>query len=463
MRIDEKEEPEEAQKSNSMKIEQENNEKDVELKELIEIDDEKAELESKCVAEKSNESEIEQSDIKTAESDEEVQVDETQINNNNHNNNGESVKEDDLERATEKSNEGDSQESMTNNVDVTKTSSEEFEKSSSTKETESDNSKTLDSPEFDEPQSQESTTKSTSVEEGEEKDDEDSQTEKLVIENGKDEEEMDEISKDDEEKESDTTELSQDSGSTGFIALQAENFGGPPNCFYLCRQIEDRYEPVDNQILVLNAQNALVPYDGVIADLGSAETVQENLSAFSQLSPNSNIIINTPNGQKIELSHHMILALHEQADENGLASIESAGETMELNINAILEAIAAQDVQEANEPSAVLLDNSDVPLIIESEMPLLDIHHPSVATQVSETLSKPIMSTTIAPEIAINPSKPTISENASRMLNIEDSLATIGVTTQQRDVPKSLELPITVTNPKIAGNFFLFSFEWFRI
>jgi len=265
-------------------------------------------------------------------------------------------------------------------------------------------------------------------------------------------------SKDDEEKESDMTELSQDSGSTGLIALQAETFGGPANCFYLCRQVEDRYEPVDNQILVLNAQNALVPYEGPSdLTLASTDATQENLSAYPQLSPNSNIIINTPNGQKIELSHHTILALHDQADENGVASIELAGESLELNINAILEAIAdQQDVQDANESlisGTVLLDGSDGPLIIDSEIPL-DIHHPSVATQVSETLSKPIMSTTVAPEIAINPAKPTIAENATRMLNIEDSLATIGVTTQ-RDVPKSLELPITVTNPKIAGMFFL--------
>jgi len=276
---------------------------------------------------------------------------------------------------------------------------------------------------------------------------------KKPIENGNDDEQIE-----DKEVDGETIEMSIDdpnSGSTGLIALQAETFGGPPNCFYLCRQVEDGYQPVDSQILVLNGQNALVPYDG-ISDLGlsSTETVQESLTALSQLSPNSNIIINTPNGQKIELNHLTIMALHEQADENGIASIELSGEQMELNINAILEALAGQqDLTDTNEsiiPGAVLLDSADVPLILDSEIPL-DIHHASVATQVSETLSKPIMSTTIAPEIAINPAK-SISENSvTKMLNIEDSLASIGVTTTRANVPKSLELPITVTNPAITG------------
>jgi hypothetical protein len=249
-------------------------------------------------------------------------------------------------------------------------------------------------------------------------------------------------------------EAEGDSG--GLIALQAETFGGPPNCFYLCRQIEDRYEPVDNQILVLNAQNALVPYEGDIVTedaLAQTEVASENLAGYPQLSPNSNIIINTPNGQKIELNHYTILALQEQADENGIASIEMGGEQLELNINGILEAISQQHESPEGEaliPGTMLLDGSDSALILDtSELPV-EIHHS--ATQVSETLTKPIMSTTVAPEI---PAKATISETVSKNLNLEDSLASIGVTTQptRSNVPKSLELPITVTNPTIAGEF----------
>lgn len=246
-------------------------------------------------------------------------------------------------------------------------------------------------------------------------------------------------------------EVDANSGGAGLIALQAETFGGPPNCFYLCRQIGDRYEPVDNQILVLNAQNALVPYEG---DISSEDALAPNdVAGYPQLSPNSNIIINTPNGQKIELDHYAILALQEQADENGIASIELSGEQLELNINGILEALSQQ--QEANEneallPGALLLDGDAALILDTSELPETVMHH--TATQVSETLSKPIMSTTIAPEIS-SIKATTIADSVSRNLNIEDSLASIGVTTQptRSNVPKSLELPITVTNPTIAG------------
>jgi hypothetical protein len=249
-----------------------------------------------------------------------------------------------------------------------------------------------------------------------------------------------------------TSEADSTDGSSGLIALLAETFGGPPNCFYLCRQIEDRYEPVDSQILVLNAQNALVPYEGD-DPAAPADVVSENLAGYPQMSPNSNIIINTPNGQKIELNHYAIMALQEQADENGVAQIELSGEQLELNINAILEAISAQ--QEANDGDTLLptmLIDGDGALILDpTEMPV-EVNHSS-ATQVSETLSKPIMSTTVAPEIGAM--KAAISETVSKNLNIEDSLASIGVTTQptRSNVPKSLELPITVTNPTIAGEF----------
>lgn len=251
-------------------------------------------------------------------------------------------------------------------------------------------------------------------------------------------------------------EVDANNGGAGLIALQAETFGGPPNCFYLCRQIGDRYEPVDNQILVLNAQNALVPYEGEISSedaLAPSDAVADSLAGYPQLSPNSNIIINTPNGQKIELDHYAILALQEQADENGIASIELSGEQLELNINGILEALSQQ--QEANEneallPGALLLDGEAALILDTSELPETVMHH--TATQVSETLSKPIMSTTIAPEIS-SIKATTIADSVSRNLNIEDSLASIGVTTQptRSNVPKSLELPITVTNPTIAG------------
>lgn len=270
------------------------------------------------------------------------------------------------------------------------------------------------------------------------------------------------------EEEGETNEDANTSSGAGLIALQAETFGGPPNCFYLCRQVEDRYEPVDNQILVLNAQNALVPYEGeVLSEVAiptgiENQSVAENISAYSQLSPSSNIIINTPNGQKVELNYFAIVTLQESADENGIASVELGGEQIELNINGILEAIASQQETESSEllPGAMLIDGAEnsaatsALILTESTDLPFDVNHS--ATQVSETLTKPIMSTTVAPEIV--PNTPVKSTIAEKSLNIEDSLASIGVTLQttRANIPKSLELPITVTNPTIAGMFLTF-------
>lgn len=256
-------------------------------------------------------------------------------------------------------------------------------------------------------------------------------------------------------KEADTDADSQSddpNGGSGLIALQADTFGGPQNCFYLCRQIEDRYEPVDNQILVLNQHNALVPFEGDIEALSTQGVVAESMSSYPQLSPNANIIINTPNGQKIELNQYAIQALQEQADENGIASIELSGEQLELNIHGILEAIHAQ--QEGAEaegiiPGTMLIDGESALILDVPELPI-EMNHS--ATQVNQTFNKPIMSTEVAPEITSV--KATITDS-TKNLNIEDSLASIGVTTQptRSNVPKSLELPITITNPTIAGEY----------
>lgn len=247
------------------------------------------------------------------------------------------------------------------------------------------------------------------------------------------------------EAECDTNEDDANADGAGLIALQAESFGGPPNCFYLCRTVDNRYVPVNNQILVLNAQNALVPYEGDTDDtISQTEVVNESISILPQLSPNSNIIISTPNGQKIELNAATIVTLQQQADENGIASLDVSGEQVELNINEILEALSVN--QESSE--MMIVDNETAAaLVLESAD--LQLEANTTATVVSETLSKPIMSATVAPELATV--KTAIADSVASK-SLEDSLAAIGVTTPHRaNVPKSLELPITVTNSTIAG------------
>lgn len=250
-------------------------------------------------------------------------------------------------------------------------------------------------------------------------------------------------------KEAERDETGEDetnSDGAGLIALQAETFGGPPNCFYLCRTVDNRYVPVNNQILVLNAQNALVPYDGDTDEtISQTEIANESISSLPQLSPNDNVIINTPNGQKIELTAQMIVTLQQQADESGVATLDISGEQVELNINEILEALNCNQ-----DSSDMMIVDNEPALVLESSLDLpLESH--TTATVVSETLTKPIMSATIAPEISSV--KAAIAESVANK-SLEDSLATIGVTAPHRaNVPKSLELPITVTNSAIAGEY----------
>lgn len=73
---------------------------------------------------------------------------------------------------------------------------------------------------------------------------------------------------------------------------------------------------------------------------------------------------------------------------------------------------------------------------------------------VSETnavLTKPpIMSTLEVPSKADALSSSTMSEEGVST-NLDDSLAVIGVKRETKSIPASLELPITITNPKIVA------------
>lgn len=107
------------------------------------------------------------------------------------------------------------------------------------------------------------------------------------------------------------------------------------------------------------------------------------------------------------------------------------------NHDILAVALEGTDVYPANESliSDVLLQNPT--------------HTEIVCNQTVPTaavLSKPpIMSTLVVPTTKKSHTDVTIDTN----LNIEDSLAAIGVTTT--NIPSSLELPITVTNPAIAS------------
>lgn len=251
----------------------------------------------------------------------------------------------------------------------------------------------------------------------------------------------------------------------GYVALNADNFGGPSNCFFLCiRDNLGKYSPVNNELLVLDEGNALVPYQGEIPPIDEIcenQTVNENQILLPHLAPDASYEIMTADGEKIVLNCQTILSILQAADTTGTAQIMIEDSSIELNINDILEAIRQQQENEAEAnliANAMIMD-TDGSLIIDgavagSSIALASPHpldFPITTAQVSETWARPtIMSTVVSPE-TINVTKASGCETATtKSLNIDDSLATIGLGLKH-NIPKSLELPLTITNPAIAG------------
>lgn len=251
----------------------------------------------------------------------------------------------------------------------------------------------------------------------------------------------------------------------GYVALNADNFGGPSNCFFLCiRDNLGKYSPVNNELLVLDEGNALVPYQGEIPPIDEIcenQTVNEHQILLPHLAPDASYEIMTADGEKIVLNCQTILSILQAADTTGTAQIMIEDSSIELNINDILEAIRQQQENEAeaNLIANALIMDTDGSLIIDgavagSSIALASpqpLDFPITTAQVSETWARPtIMSTVVSPE-TINVTKASGCETATtKSLNIDDSLATIGLGLKH-NIPKSLELPLTITNPAIAG------------
>lgn len=259
-----------------------------------------------------------------------------------------------------------------------------------------------------------------------------------------------------EESNSENNNVSSD--EPGYVALNADNFGGPSNCFFLCiRDTHGKYSPVNNELLVLDEGNALVPYQGEIPtneDIVEAQVIPEPQQIIiPHISPDASYEITTNDGEKIVLNCQTILSILQAADNSGTAHVMIEDCSLELNVNDILESIRIQS--ETNLRNALLL-NADVSLLIDDAAAgssiATPLDFPITTAHVSETWARPtIMSTVVSPEIT-NVTKAIGCETATtKSLNIDDSLATIGLGLKH-NIPKSLELPLTITNPAIAGN-----------
>jgi hypothetical protein len=240
-----------------------------------------------------------------------------------------------------------------------------------------------------------------------------------------------------EKDEANTSGTSEDQ----IFAVGAETFGGPASCFYLCINKNGAITPIDYQPLYLDSTNQLVPRPDP-PDVPEVE--QEN--------NNINVVINTPNGQLV-LDEQTLYRL---AAESGAGEITD-GQQIVLSSDLIASLLNSQDIDPGT-TEIIVANNAN---LADVEAQLVDPTFPPnaglppVTAHVSETSSvlTPRMATAIAPKIATSNTSNIVQPPVSSG-TIDESLRIIGLTSQTRHVvPTSLELPITVTNPIIAGEF----------
>uniref|UniRef100_A0A336LHP3 CSON001313 protein n=1 Tax=Culicoides sonorensis TaxID=179676 RepID=A0A336LHP3_CULSO len=244
------------------------------------------------------------------------------------------------------------------------------------------------------------------------------------------------------------------------LAVPAENFDGPANAFYLCSVNEDgSFTPMNNEALYLDASNQLVPMLPEVqeknVEINADELVNNEVTGQS-------IILNTGDGQQIILDQQSLLAMAASGDVSQLFTQDGQQLILPGSAQEILNAIAASQTELGDQPIliqgdqdilATALANTEVFQQDQLLAGSLGDLNPPVKAHVSETntvlTQSPIMSTSEQPTKKSNGNiDKTQSELGNK--NLDEKLAEIGVAHHQTNVPVSLELPITVTNPAIA-------------
>uniref|UniRef100_A0A1Q3F211 Putative titin n=1 Tax=Culex tarsalis TaxID=7177 RepID=A0A1Q3F211_CULTA len=269
--------------------------------------------------------------------------------------------------------------------------------------------------------------------------------------------------------------------SSQLIAVPAENFGGPANLFYLCSVREEGFVPVNNELLYLDSSNQLValPEQASVEDIvqqAAAAAVQEVLEIPGVAGEHAtvdvegaveagqqNILLNTQDGQQIILDQQSLMALAAAgADTSQLLTPDGQQIVLQGSAQELLAAlavtqpglgiaVAAEGTQIIVAPES-LIDLQDAPLPGE----IIQVN-PNTTVETNAVLTKPpIMSTVEVPSKngngtteAAGTEKPLLADPVAAT-NLDESLAAVIGVPGNPNVPTSLELPITVTNPVIA-------------
>lgn len=282
------------------------------------------------------------------------------------------------------------------------------------------------------------------------------------------------------------TEVLPNAEDNQLLAVPAENFDGPAGAFYLCRISENNlYIPIDSQPLYLDEKNQLIPGSLISNAAGiQEELVEETLvpqvsQQFEYQQEQSVQNIEEPSNLKylLNVDGQQILL-----DQQSLLQLTSGGEMQQLvtadGQRLILQG-SAQDIL------AAIQSNQQEQIIIPEDMIEEDPNHDILAAALEDTgvfpqeqyigdvlqiqtgngievdpitfqtINQAPTSETnsILPPIMSTLEQPSKADGASPSVdcsNLDESLAVIGVSVASTNVPTSLELPITVTNPAIA-------------
>lgn len=266
--------------------------------------------------------------------------------------------------------------------------------------------------------------------------------------------------------------------SSQLIAVPAENFGGPANLFYLCSVREEGFVPVNNELLYLDSSNQLV----ALPEQASVEDIVQQAAAAGQEvleipgvagdhaavdvegsveAGQQNILLNTQDGQQIILDQQSLMALAAAgADTSQLLTPDGQQIVLQGSAQELLAALAVTQpgigIALATEGTQIivapesLIDLQDAPLPGE----IIQVN-PNTTVETNAVLTKPpIMSTVEVPSKNGNGTTDSSTEKALvdpvATTNLDESLAAVIGLPGNPNVPTSLELPITVTNPVIA-------------
>lgn len=258
--------------------------------------------------------------------------------------------------------------------------------------------------------------------------------------------------------------------SSQLIAVPAENFGGPANLFYLCSVREEGFVPVNNELLYLDSSNQLValPEQASVEDIvqqaqqvdqevvtaGSAGDVEGVVEGGQQ-----NILLNTQDGQQIILDQQSLMALAAAGgDTSQLLTPDGQQILLQGSAQELLAALAVSQpglgIVAAEGTQIIvaqdsLIDLQDAPLPGE----IIQVN-PNTTVETNAVLTKPPIMSTV--EVPSKNGNGTADHNSSELVdpvaptNLDESLAAVIGVPGNPNVPTSLELPITVTNPVIA-------------